>query len=170
MATKGEPKGGGQMPSLELVERSELFRGLSKEVLERILPFCRDSEYPRGAVIFEEGKPARHGYVLTHGLVTLRIDTPIGEESVMVTAIRDEGEVFGWSALIEPFTYTSTAVCLEPSKVIVLDAEKLMHLLDENPEAGFIVMKNAAAIVASRLGKARRALTAALAPGLISHG
>jgi CRP-like cAMP-binding protein len=163
-------QGAREMPSSDLLEQSELLKGLSCEVLERILTFCEDAEYPRGTVIFEEAASARHIYVLEHGLVTLRIDSPASEEKVMVTAIRDAGEVFGWSALIEPYAYTSTAVCLEPTKVIILDADKLRHFLDENREAGFVVMKNVASIVASRLGKARRALTAAVAPGFISHG
>jgi len=158
------------MPSLELIERSELFKGLSLEVLQEIVPLCQEAEYPRGAILFEEGTPARHLYVMERGLVTLRIDTPAGGEKVMVTAIRDAGEIFGWSAIIEPYTYTSTAVCLEPTRVVVIESQELMRLLAENPAAGFIVMKNASAVVASRLRKARTALTSALTPGLISHG
>ena len=158
------------MPSLDLVEQSELFRGLSQEVLKKIITFCQEAEYPRGATIIEEGDKAQHVCVLEHGLVTLRIDPPVGKEKVMVTAIRDAGEIFGWSTLIEPYVYTSTAVCLEPTKVIVVDGSELMRLLEENPKAGFVVMKNVSAVVASRLRKARTALTSALAPGLISHG
>jgi CRP-like cAMP-binding protein len=158
------------MPALDLVEQSELFKNLSQEVLNKIITFCQEAEYPRGATIFEEGGQARHLCVLQHGLVTLRIDTPSGAEKVMVTAIRDAGETFGWSALIEPYTYTSTAVCLEPTRIVVVDGGELMRLLEENPQAGFVVMKNVAAVIASRLRKSRAALASALTPGLISHG
>lgn len=158
------------MSTLEPIARSELFRGVGPNVLSDIVPLCQEVQYPRGAVIFEEGTPANQVAVLVHGLVTLRIDTPLSSEKVMVTAIRDAGEVFGWSALIEPYTYTSSAVCLEPSVVILIDGPGLRRLLAERPEAGFIVMRNVAAIVASRLHKARTALISARTTGLISHG
>jgi len=157
------------MSSLSIIEESELLKGLSQDVLKKITAFSQEAEYPRGATIFLE-EEARHLYVLERGLVTLRIDVPGREEKVMVTAIRDPGEVFGWSSLVKPYTYTAAAVCLEASKVIVVDGIKLMRLLEEDPAAGFIVMKNVAAIVASRLRKARAARTSALTPGLISHG
>ena len=157
------------MSSLSVIEESELFKDLSQDVLKKIAAFSQEAEYPRGATIFLE-EEARYLYVLEQGLVTLRIDVPGREERVMVTAIRDRGEVFGWSSLVKPYTYTAAAVCLEATKVIVVDGVKLMRLLEEDPESGFVVMKNVAAIIVSRLHKARAALTSALTPGLISHG
>ena len=158
------------MMSPNPVEQSELFGGLSQDVLKEIATFSREVEYPRGATIFEEDGKAQNVCVLVYGLVTLRIETPASEEKVMVTAIRDAGEVFGWSALIKPYIYTSTAVCLEETKVIVVDGSALMRLLEEKPAAGFVVMKNVSAVVSSRLRKARTALISALTPGVISHG
>lgn len=158
------------MPTLDFVKESELLRGLSPAVLQEIIPFCQETEYARGTVIFAENTPARNLYILEHGLVTLRIDTPAGKEKIMVTAIRDAGEIFGWSAVIAPYIYTSTAVCLEATRAIVVDSSKLLTFLEQNPAAGFIVIKNVCAIVASRLRKARTALISALTPGLISHG
>ncbi len=158
------------MLTLDFVKESELCKGLSQEVLQEIIPLCQEVDYPRGAVIFEENTPAQKIYILEYGLVTLRIDTPAGKEKVMVTAIRDAGEIFGWSALIAPYVYTSTAVCLEDTKAIVVDSSKLLPLLEQNPAAGYIVMKNVCAVVVSRLRKARTALISALSPGLISHG
>lgn len=158
------------MATLDVVAGSELLRGLSTDVVKSILPFCREAQYPRGATIFEEGAQAQHLAVLEYGLVTLRIDSPLGGEKVMVTAIRDAGEIFGWSALIEPCVYTSSAVCLEPSHVILVDGSALLRFVEENPEAGVMIMKNVASVIASRLRKARAALASALVPGLISHG
>jgi CRP-like cAMP-binding protein len=158
------------MPSLNLIKESELFKGLSQDVLEKIAAFCQEAEYSRGATIFSEHDEAQYLYVLEYGLVTLRIDAPAGEEKVMVTAIRDRGEMFGWSALVEPYIYTSAAICLEPTRAIVVDGAELLRMLEEDPESGFVVMRKLAAIIASRLRKAQTALTSALTPGLISHG
>lgn len=158
------------MPTLKLIQESELFDGLSQDMLEKIAALSQDAEYPRGATLFTENTPARHLYVLERGLVTLRIDAPGGGEKVMVTAIRDRGEVFGWSALVEPHIYTSTAICLEPCRVAIVDGTGLLRLLEENPTAGLTVMRRLAALIASRLRKAQQALTSALTPGLISQG
>ncbi len=158
------------MVSMGLLTESELFKGLRPELIEKIAAGCRQAAFPRGTTIFSERSEARYLYVLEHGLVTLRIDTPAGEEKVMVAAVRDRGEIFGWSALVEPHAYTSTAICLEPTSLAVVDGAELLRVLDEDPESGFAVMSRLAAIVASRLRKTQTALISALTPGLISHG
>ena len=158
------------MSSLSLVEEAELFKGLSHTALEKITAFCQEATYPRGDTIYTEGDETQHVYVLNYGLVTLRVDVPGNKEKMMITAIRDRGETFGWSALIAPHIHTATAICLEPTKLLVIDANKLMRLLEEDPQSGFIVMKNVATLIASRLRKTRTGLSSALSPGLITQG
>ncbi len=150
---------------------SELFRDLSDEVLEKIAGICQEETFSRGTTIFSEEAEAQKLYILREGLVTLRI-TPAAnmERTIMVAAIKERGRVFGWSSLVETKRYTSSAVCMEDSKVLTIKGEDLFTLLEEMPAAGFAVMRRLAGIASSRLRSTREQLIAALVPGLISHG
>jgi len=39
----------------ELLKHSDLFRGLSDDELDKLLPLCREEVYQAGTVIFPEG-------------------------------------------------------------------------------------------------------------------
>ncbi len=45
----------------------------------------------------------------------------------------NEEDGVGWSALIKPYTYTLTAVCLQKVKALSLNDNKLRWLLRDNP-------------------------------------
>lgn len=158
------------MAMVDILRNSELFRGLSDEVLKRIASICSEETYRRGATIFSEGKDAERLFILEEGLVVLRIQPAAQEKSIMVTAIKEPGRIFGWSSLVEPAQYTASAVCMEDSKVLALKGKDLLALLEESPAVGLTVMRRLAGIVSSRLRSTREQLISALAPGLISHG
>jgi CRP-like cAMP-binding protein len=88
----------------------------------------------------------------------------------MVDGVDDQGETFGWSALIEPRRYTASAVCLGEVKVLAIDGAKLSKLLEEDLQLGFTVMKKVAEIISSRLRNTRSQLRSTQAEGLITHG
>lgn len=157
------------MTLIDILKSSKLFNGLSDEVLEKIAGICREESYKRGATIISEGDRAQNLYILEEGLVAIRIQ-PAAQESIMVSALKEKGQIFGWSALVEPGKYSASAVCLEDSKVIVIQAATLLALLEEFPAVGFVVMRKLVAIVGSRLRDTQQQLTSALTSGLISHG
>jgi CRP/FNR family cyclic AMP-dependent transcriptional regulator len=158
------------MALLDTLRRSKLFNGLSDEVLRRVAGLCHEEAYDSGTTIFSEGEKAQKLYILEKGLVALRIQPAGQEKSIMVAAIKEQGQIFGWSSLVEPAQYSSSAVCMEDSKVLAIKGEDLLPLLEENPSVGFVVMRRLAGIVSSRLRSTREQLISALAPGLISHG
>lgn len=158
------------MAIVDILRNSELFRGLSDEVLKTIAGVCQEETYNRGTTIFSEREDAQKLFILEEGLVALRIQPAAQEKSIMVTAIKEQGQIFGWSSLVEPAQYTSSAVCMEDSKVLAITRKDLLTLLEESPAVGFMVMRRLAGIVSSRLRSTREQLISALAPGLISHG
>ncbi len=54
----------------------------------------------------------------------------------------NEEDVVGWSALIKPYTYTLTAVCLQKVKALSLNGKKLRWLLRDNPGIGYEVCES----------------------------
>ena len=140
------------------LQTSDLFAGLGDETLTRIAALCQMESYKAGTVIFSEGDPADKLYILNEGIVTIRIQTAPGGKSFVVQPIEKKAGVFGWSGLADPTVYTASAVCATDVRVIAIDGEKLMALLEEFPSAGLEVMKRLVAIIGSRLRRTREYL------------
>jgi CRP-like cAMP-binding protein len=67
------------------------------------------------------------------------------------------GQVFGWSSLVKQGQFTASVTALEPVKVIAFRAEELNALFEGSPHTGFVVMKQLAEVIASRLHRTREA-------------
>ena len=152
---KNAEQGSGLIACLQT---SDLFAGLGDETLARIAALCQMGSYKAGAVIFSEGDSADKLYILNEGIVTIRIQAAPGDKSFVVQPIEKKAGVFGWSGLADPTVYTASAVCATDVRVIAIDGEKLMALLEEFPSAGLEVMKRLVAIIGSRLRRTREYL------------
>jgi CRP/FNR family cyclic AMP-dependent transcriptional regulator len=137
---------------------SDLFAGLDDEMLAKIAMLCQEQSCKAGAVIFSEGDPAGKLYILNEGIVTIRIQPAPDGKSFVVQPIEKKAGVFGWSGLADPSIYTASAVCATDVKVIAIDGEKLMALLEEFPAAGLVVMRRLVTIIGSRLRRTREYL------------
>ncbi len=73
------------------------------------------------------------------------------------------GEVFGWSALVEPYIYTASAKCVGKVEEIYLKGQDLMGLFEQSPHTGCVVMRNLSSSISSRLTETRDKLTKSIA-------
>ena len=97
-------------------------------------------------------------HFLLDGSVALRVKLTSRPESVTVSFVSTPFQSFGWSGIVPPFHYTSSAECDEDSNLLIIPAQPFMKLMEENPQAGFQVMKRIAEIIADRLRNSRQAL------------
>jgi signal transduction histidine kinase len=132
---------------------SDLFKGLSDDELETLLPLCRVEVYEAGMVIACEGEACRYVQTIESGKVALETNIAIGRTSVESATIDvlSDGSNLCVSALIEPSILTDTGRCLETTRVLALDSEGLRTLFEENPQIGYKVARNLAKVVSSRL-------------------
>ena len=142
------------MVSAEWLRKAELFGTLDNSQLNTLLSQSQVEDFPQGKIIFRQGEPALYLYVLIGGSVELTVKA---EEKIdfMTSKIEREGAVFGSPALMEPFRYNVTAVCLKPSKVLVLNANHMKKAMEEDPKMGMEVMKKLASIYFKRLNDLR---------------
>jgi signal transduction histidine kinase len=156
------------MVSTQALKRARLFEGLSDSELEKIANLSREEEYRAGAIIFEEGDPAHNLYIVEDGEIALetRLDLgPYTAPKLTTIEVLTPGEAFGWSALVEPHTLTSSARCLKTARVITIEGVGLRHLLESDARIGQKVMARLTSIVASRLRETREKLDDFLAGG-----
>lgn len=90
--------------------------------------------------------------VLVEGKVALQMETPRGQlrRRVTVDVIRN-GELFGWSGIVEPYIYTFSAICLQTATVLSIDAQKFSSLLQEDCPIAYEVLQELNTVVSSRL-------------------
>ena len=149
------------MTSKKILRECELFATLSDDDLEKIVSSASEKQYEAGATIFHEGENADELFVLQEGKVALQMTLKdnYGRTHRRISVdVVSANEVFGWPAVIAPYTHTLTAVCLQNAKVLAITGNSLRWLLQDNPAAGYDVLKGIIKIVASRLEETRRLL------------
>ncbi len=141
---------------VEVLKRSEVFVGLHDDDLSKIamLPSIHFETYSTNDIISAEGEPAKDLYVLVEGQVGLRLTVDLVMENksreIKIDTV-SKGSVFGWSALVAPYSSSRTAVCIIDSKVLVIDGKELILLMDGDEHIGYEVMRSIACVIASRL-------------------
>ena len=69
----------------------------------------------------------------------------------MVYNIKQNGEAFGWSSLIGRDQYSASAECIEATKLLKVDSQKLKKVLENDPANGIVFFKQLAATLGNRL-------------------
>ena len=151
----------GMMTAQQVLRECEVFSALTNAELEKVASSILEKEYEAGTTIFQEGDSAEELFVLQEGKVAVQMTLPKTQmqmsRRITVDVVTRNG-VVGWSAIVEPFMYTLTAVCLQKVKVLSISGNKLRWLLQDDPKIGYGVMKGLIKVVASRLDDTRQLL------------
>jgi CRP/FNR family cyclic AMP-dependent transcriptional regulator len=121
------------MQTAQLIGTVPLFKLLSDEEradLERVFE-RRDAAV--GENIFSLGEPGDSLYIVGSGSVELFVKDDSGAKISLTTCV--PGEVFGELSLFDGGARTATAVCVEPSTLLVLDRDDLLEFLRRHPDA-----------------------------------
>jgi CRP-like cAMP-binding protein len=130
-----------------LIRETDLFKGMSQVFMTELGEIMGEKSYKEGTFLFKEGDATDYFYVLEEG----RVKLSIGGRGHIVTIVTDSGEAFGWSSLVGRETYTATAECLVPCRLIRIEKEKLNKLFEKHMSDGVIFYKHLAGIVGQRL-------------------
>ena len=148
--------------AIQTLSKFPIFERLTDDELERIADLCRVEIYEAGAIIFEEGGAADYLYLVEDGKIVLEMELelrPYASPKQTTIEVATPGEVFGWSALVKPHTWTLSAKCVERAKVIVIKGSDLLDLFESEPHIGYRMTEMVTQIVASRLKDTRQSLT-----------
>ena len=88
------------------------------------------ASFPRGTVLFAEGRPVRGIYILCDGRAKLSICSETGKR--LTLRIAGPGEVLGLGAALSNTPYEVTAELLDNSQVVFVRRKDLMKFLREN--------------------------------------
>jgi CRP/FNR family cyclic AMP-dependent transcriptional regulator len=145
------------MDALEALNSCELFTGLSGEELQEIAAIARETTYEEGDLILAEDELAEQLFILCEGRVQVhaRLRSSVEPDGETIIEEVEPGRIFGWSSMVKQRRFTASVKALEPVRALAIDADELNALFDRNARIGFVLMKQLAEVIASRLRHTR---------------
>ena len=139
----------------EILTAIPFFAGLSETELKSLSIIANKVSFQRGELIFTEGHPAHTLYILLDGWVDIVVNTDAqGDHHELVTTL-SPGDIFGWSAVVDPNLYTASVVCASPVQVIEFKGADLLGMFELDPRLCCVVMRRICQVIANRLRATR---------------
>lgn len=138
---------------LTLLRQVELLEGMSEEHLQQLAAIARCVDVEPDTTVFREGEPAATVYLVLSGRVSLEICAPgVGCKQILTV---NEGELLGWSPVLDNEQFTATARTLVPTRTIEMAGGDIRGLCEEFPRLGYEFMRCAALALGRRLSATR---------------
>ncbi len=155
------------MISIELLQRFSFFSFMDEKELRAVTGIAQELQLKDGDVLCEANTPADALYFLTKGhlpyyMVVKTEHIPDYKHEYFIGYINPE-EIFGISALIDPYQYTATLRADNPCRVIKIDASALRALCEVDSHLSVGLMKAVAKAAMERLQMARVQMVAEMA-------
>jgi CRP/FNR family transcriptional regulator, cyclic AMP receptor protein len=131
----------------------KFFAGLSPEYLALLAGCASNVLFPEGAFLFREGDPADTFFLLRDGKVALEIAAP-GRGALLVQTL-SEGDVAGFSWLIEPHRWEFDGRAVERVRAVQMDGACLRGKCAADPRLGYELMGRFAHLATVRLQATR---------------
>ncbi|MDA8423722.1 MAG: cyclic nucleotide-binding domain-containing protein [Nitrospiraceae bacterium] len=137
------------MDDIELLQKTVLFRGSSREELDLIVGLFQERKIQPNAGIFAEKMPAEALYIVRSGSV--RITIMVGEGEEMGLLLLGPGEFFGELALVHEDVRLVNARAETAVELLLLTRKDFQVLLELEPRTGARVLKTIAKLLAMRV-------------------
>jgi CRP/FNR family cyclic AMP-dependent transcriptional regulator len=143
------------MTDIDFLDKVQIFQGLDRKQLAAVIKYCVEAEFQPGTRIFEQGEDAHFLWIVKEGRVDLRFEVAgrTSSPEKTISSIPETG-AFGWSSFTSPHKYRLSGYCTGQScKFIKVERDGLRQLFEEDPDIGYVVMSNVAAVVGTRFNE-----------------
>ena len=141
---KQEPKS-----TLEILSAIDLFQGLPREHLQRVIAIGGEVEYGKNDTVFSEGDVGDKFYVILDGAVRIsRLVPGMGEEAL---AVLRPTAYFGEMSLIDDEARSATALVHERCKLFEISRRDLEDLLFVDRDLAYELLWNFVRTLSRRL-------------------
>jgi CRP-like cAMP-binding protein len=103
-----------------------------KEALQQFIDGRNTNRYKKKQIIFSEGNRPTRLYYIQKGKVKIIKSNDEGKE--LVVNLFNEGDFFGYTALLEGTSYKASAVAIEECEIAEIPKEEFEELMNTNPE------------------------------------
>lgn len=122
----------------DFLRQVSLFSGLDNYALERLVAMSTELELQPGEYLMREDEMGDSMYIIIEG--TLQVRKKAGDSEV-VLAERKPGEVIGEMSVLDQAPRYASVLALTKARVLQIDQETFMALLDWSPSAARAVLK-----------------------------
>ena len=134
---------------IETLRESRFLHDIDAAHLERIAHIAGIREFEPHDVVFREGQPAEHVYLVASGKVSLQIGAARTGCKQIVTV--GPGEMLGWSTLTDHPNFAATGTAVERTTMIQIDGRRLRAICDSDPPFGYEFTRRTMLALAKRL-------------------
>lgn len=127
--------------------------GMNRTQLALLTDCAMDVRFEPGELIFREGEPAKHFYLIETGKVILESNGRFAKPVVIDTV--GAGELLGWSWMFPPYAWHFTARAVEPTEAMFFYGPVLREYCERNHSLGYELLKRMSAVMTKRLQAAR---------------
>jgi len=140
-----------------LLRGHKFFAGLEPEYLSLIVDCATNEVFPADSFVFREGEPAETFYLIREGKLALEIAAPgrgAGSGALVIQTL-GEGDLAGFSWLIEPHRWEFDGRTVERVRAVRIDGTCLRRKCEEDTRLGYELMRRFAGLSANRLQATR---------------
>jgi CRP-like cAMP-binding protein len=130
-----------------------LFRLLTKNEIEQIIPYFKVIPYPEGSTVFNEGDSGDFIGIILSGILEVKKHTEFKGRQIIIATLK-KGSLVGEMSLINKKEPRSAAVvACKDSELLIITRDTLEYILQKYPHIGIKILKNLNQILAIRLRK-----------------
>ena len=151
------------MVDIETLQHISIFNDLAPDAMEKIAETAQILIYEADEDIFYEGDASRDLYVLMEGKFAIETNVPgrVKDNPKAFYTVKP-GEIIGEFSFVDGAPRSASARAQRDSKLLKFNGKQLSELLDADPEVGYIVMRNIARVLCSRIRNTNLTLRNAL--------
>ncbi len=137
-----------------LLAGHELFSGLEDAHLQFLADQATEVNYELGQVVARQGEHADCFLLLLEGELAVEIPAITGPK-LEVTRL-GKGRIFGWSWLIEPYTWHFNARAARAVQALQFDGQAILAHCESDPAFGYALFRRFSMLMGQRLEAAQR--------------
>lgn len=137
--------------AVKILDIAGLSKDMSEEETRELAGIADAREFSRGTTIIREDSKSRDLYIICCGRVSIRLTLPSMESKEEIIYSMRDGQIFGELSLVDGSPRSATVKAEDDVTVICFDFDRLGVLLEKIPRIGYILMRNIAAIIATRV-------------------
>jgi CRP-like cAMP-binding protein len=140
------------MDLVPLLQKVELFDGLTPHELQEVAALCAEQVYHPGDTVTRQGEPGSEMYVICEGWVEVIPGMPPGSGTPRAVVNLGRGQLIGEMTLVDYGPRSASVRALsEPTIVQAIDRERFTELCEQDYHLGYLVMRNMAADLSFKL-------------------
>lgn len=137
-----------------LLKKIEIFASLDPSEFQLLLSLMKGRHITKGETLFREGDEGAEMFIILNGTIAITVTLSDGNE--MTISEVHTGNFLGEMSIIEQLPRSASAVALEDTDLLSLEAAEFMKLIETAPEVAVKILHKMLGINAVRLSSTGR--------------